>query len=289
MIITDIESIDGCVRQDPAFRHHPPLSRVRAIVPAIERQVARRYPDYQVRWRVTALSSPEVGSIGFVYQNENLLEITRELRRLRYQVLMVDRTKDAADDAITQLGEGLLYNRRISHCILVTQDSGPPFVSFIEAIKARVRIHLLGYDYIPDSFLAKEEFPYSLLKEDISELLEETPLQTLTVQPVRPPNVRENVRKFLTDPRSVENTQHHAWIGQAITCLQEIAQDEWETRFRDLVRSIRSRWRGPSPPEQTLTDIIGVLGNKFFFKRTLFVYKKYEMELFLTTHGDTFR
>ncbi|GEM_PF-5569796 len=291
MILTDLENFMGCVGQDPALRHFPSLSIVKAIVSAIEHAVTRQYPNYQPRWRLTALSSPEPGSPGFVYENENILAMTRELHQMKYQALMVGRTKDAADDAITALGEGLLYNRRIGRCILATQDSGLPFISFINTIKTRIRIHLIGYDYIPDSFLTEEKFPYSLLKEDITEILEKVPLQTPTVQLVRPPNVREDVRKFLTDPGSLENTRHHAWIAQAITCLRDIAQDEceWETRFRDLVRGIRSRWRGPSPPEQTLADIIGVLGNKFFFKRTMFVYRKDEMELFLTTHGDTFR
>lgn len=288
MILADLENLMGCVRQDTAFRHYPALSVVKAIVSAIERTVTRQYPGYQAKWRVTALSSPEPGSTGFEQENEDILAMTRELHRLKYQVLMVDRTKNAADHAITELGMGLLYNRRIGRCILATQDSGLLFVSFIKAVKTRIRMHLVGYDYIPESFLTEENSSSSLLRGDIAEILEQMPAQMPNALPARPRNARENTRAFLNDPRSVKNTGHHAWIAQTLACLKYIARDDWEVTFRDLVRGIRSRWRGPSPPDQTLSDILSVLGDKFFFRRTMFIYRPDEMDLFLTTHGSRF-
>lgn len=288
MILADIENLIGCAGQDPAFRHYPPLSLTKAIVTAIERIVARQYPKYQSRWRVTALSSPEPGSAGFERESRIILEMTQELRRSKYQVLMVGRAKDAADDAITQLGEGLLYNRRIAHCILATQDGGAPFVSFINAVKTRIRIHLVGYDYIPESFLAEENFSYSLIRGEVAEILERMPAQVPTARPVSPRTLRESTRKFLNNPHSIENTEHYAWIAQTLACLKDAAQDGVEVRFRDLIRGVRSRWRGPSPPDQALSDILSVLGDRFFFRRTMFIYRPSEMDLFLTTHGDTF-
>ncbi len=289
MILTDLENLTGCVGQDPAFRDYPPLSRAKAVVCAIEQVVARQYPNYQAQWRVTALSWPKPGSVGFVYENENVLMITGELHRMKYKVLMVDRTEDAADHAITELGEGLLYNRRIGRCTLATQDSGFPFLSFIKRVKTRIRIHLVGYDYVPENFLAEEDFSYSLIRGEVAQILERIPMHTPPARPVRTPNVRESTRKFLNNPRFVQDTRHQAWIAQALACLKDMAQDEWEVRFRDLIRGIRSRWQGPSPPNQALSDILGVLGERFFSRRTFLIYRPDQMELFLTTHGDTFR
>ena len=289
LAVVDLENFIGCIGTDPALQQYPSHIAVRATTSAIRQVASRQYPDCTIEWLITAFSLPDPQSDGYQREINQITLATLEANRLGFQVLSVKRDENSADCAITQLGSALLFDRRIKICMLATQDSGGPFVSFINTVSQRTQMHLLGYDYIPQSFPPESMISSSLLKGSITEIIRQ-------MQPNRATNphhrtatsIRESTYRFLNNPDFVTDPLYRAWIIQAIACVRAVAQDIQEETFTfsHLVRGVRSRWRGPFPPDKEFGDILNTIKDKFFSQRHILIYRPGEMILFLQKFPD---
>ena len=286
IIVADLENFWGCINADPALTGCSMSLATRASASAIRRQVSHRYPDCQIQWQVSAFSFPEPGSEAYQGQVNQIARAAREANQLGYQVLFVKRGENTADHAITELASALLFDRRIKICILATQDSGANFVSFINTVRQRTEIHLMGYDYIPESFRTGDVMPSSLLKGDITEIVQQIRPRVQASHPRSADTLQQSTRKFLSSPDSLNNSTHRAWITQAVSGIRSAAAEKPEGTFRELVTGVRSRWQGQLPPDKELGDRLNVLADRFFSRRHILVYQPGSMLLFLERHPN---
>lgn len=307
MILTDFENWLGHANEDPILKQYPPASIITATASATEHEVRARYPDHEITRRFTAFSSPKLAGAN-PQEMRAIEEAAEAARQCRYQVETVDRAPDAADYAITQRGIDTSYNRRFGLLVIATQDGGPPWVALLAQMRTRTKVHLIGFDRIPPSFGGEEMLPFTSLKERVFAILTQTPppvsldrriSQSDDVRANAPPRTttaydpsktaRESTHAFLANPDSVADTRHRAWITHALAYTKEMAGQNWEGTQLQLVRAIRSRWRGPAPPDEILGTILAVIAQRFFYRRTLLVYKPGEMISFLRRfpHLDT--
>lgn len=303
--VVDFENFVGHVPQ------YPPLSVIRACATVIERIAAEQYPDLEMTWRIAGFSSEESARDE---ESRYITQASRLLDRMGYSVFSVHRRKDAADQKITGHAVALLYDRRIKLCLLATQDSGTPFVEFLNKVKIRTRVHLVGYDYIPNTFRA-EGIPFSLIKEDIMRFLEsfhpgpqraEDPYAPPRLQrseavqaalPIVPPpappllspvcranpptpTVRESALAFLNH-RPIADPQHQKWVEQVFMVIQTAVAEGWQVGFLSLYQKAKWSVSGPSPPDDALKDIVGVMANRFFERRSILIPQKDAMQSFL--------
>lgn len=304
--VVDFENFVGHVPQ------YPPLSVVRACATVIERIATEQYPDLEMAWRIAAFSSEESGQ---AEEARYIIQASRLLDRMGYGVFSVDRRRDAADQKITRHAIALLHDRRIKLCLLATQDSGTPFVEFLNRIKIRTRIHLVGHDYIPNTFGA-EGIPFSLIGEDILRLLEafhpdpcpqraedsyapprlqrsEAVQAAFPVVPPAPlslpsacgadpvaPTVRESALAFLNH-RPVADPQHLQWVEQVFMLIQTAVAARWQVGFLSLYQKAKWSVSGPSPPDDALKDIVDIMANRFFERRSILIPRKDAMQSFL--------
>ena len=286
IIVADLENFCGCINADPALTGCSMSLATRASASAIRRRVSQQYPDCQIQWQVSAFSFPEPGSEAYREQVSQIARAAREANQLGYQVLTVKRGENTADYAITELASALLFDRRIKICILATQDSGADFVSFINTVRQRTEIHLIGYDYIPESFRTEDVMPSSLLKGDITEIVQQMRPRVQASHPRPADTLQQSTRKFLNNPDSLNNSTHRAWIAQAISGIRSATEERPEGTFRELITGVRSRWQGPFPPDRELGDMLNVLIDRFFSRRHILVYQPGTMILFLARHPN---
>lgn len=290
IIAVDIENLEGCAREDPYLRRYPRIPLLHAAISAIECVAREQYPQYEISWRITALSTEASDAAENIIQRMRSIE---ELVRLQYHVETVQRSPNAADIAITTLASALLHDRRIKACVLATQDSGLPFVEFLQTVSRRTHVHLIGLSYVPDTFQAVGPFPCSLIRENIIRLLQQDrdrrvslPCRKTNVpSPAAPPvptaiptahrrlTVRDSARMFLQDERSLTNADHYAWLVQARVCLEKTVQGAWQGTFMQLYRGMKAHWRGPAPPDETLREILRVFEERYFVRTHILVYK----------------
>lgn len=311
--VVDFENFVGQIPQ------YPPLSVVRACATVIERIATEQYPDLEMAWRIAAFSSEESGQ---EEEARYIIQASRLLDRMGYSVFSVHRRRDAADQKITRHAIALLHDRRIKLCLLATQDSGTPFVEFLNRVKIRTRIHLVGHDYIPNTFAA-EGIPFSLIGEDILRLLEafhpgpcpqraegsyapprlqrsEAVQAALPVVPPAPPRlpsacradpvaptIRESALAFLNH-RPVADPQHLKWVEQVFRIIQTTIAEGWQLGFFSLYQKVRWNISRPFPPDDTLRDIVDVMADRFFQRRSILVPKEDAMESFLRKIGQRF-
>lgn len=295
MICTDFENWLGHAKEDPILRRYAPAAIIQATASATEQEVRAYYPDYAITRRITAFAFPKLKGAD---PREVLdIEAAAEAARLcGYVVQIVDRAPDAADKAIVKYATDISFNRRFKLCIIATQDGKPPYADFLAQMKVRVRVHVIGFDRIPPSFGGEDTLPFSSLKERVFAILEQAP-------PVAPPrrsgssrdapkdapppfrhdpvrSIRESAHAFLVNPDSIADPQHYAWIEQALACTVAAVQEQWQGEFLHLVRSVQARWPGRSPPNRELEAILKVVLDRFFFRKSTFVYKPGEMAAF---------
>lgn len=308
--VVDFENFVGQIPQ------YPPLSVIEVCAILIERIGAGQYPELEMTWRIAAFSSDETvrdEEARYVTQASRLLD------RMGYSVLSVYRRKDAADEKITQHAIGLLHDRRIKLCILGTQDSGLPFVEFLRKVRVRTRIHLIGYDYIPDSF-EPAGIPFTLIKEDALRLLraghsapqkrdapvfvprtlphrsetipatlaaiQTAPVHAASLPATSPaaPTARESAIAFLNG-RPIADPRHLRWAEQVFRIIQTAVAEGWQIGFFSLYQKARWNMSRPFPPDNALRDIVEVMTDRFFERRSILVPKKDALQSFLGKLG----
>ena len=297
LIAVDFENLGGCAREDVELRRHSPFSVLKAIASEIEQVVAAQYPQYEIAFKITAFSSAESDPIDAVRYRARAME---ELGRRGYRVEVVTRRPNAADEAITTFATALLYDRAIKACVLATQDSGSDFVEFLQTTSRRTRVHLIGWTYVPDTFQTGGALPYSLIRDRIARTLEDTCPRTVPSYdstgprpanlpppvPIPVHTVRQSTRAFLNNPSSLTNAEHYALIRQALIALQKVAQEKWQGTLPQLCRELKRQWQGPTPPNDALWDILQVIGDQFFYRRSALVYRPEQMSSFLRKYYE---
>ena len=314
MILVDWENLIGCAQKVLGLSRCCPASILRVLAPEIEETTRRQYPELEITWRITAFAFPRSESRREPGETESIEKTAEEARRHNYKVLVVERRDNAADDAITELGLAVLYDRRIKACVLATQDSGTPFVSFLETVKRRTRIHLIGFDYIPESFGAENVFSFSLLRSAVAARMKRTcPVMSVapsalpaapapalytqtSVTPPSPepisqvnlpqdqassPTVRESALSFFRQPSSLTNVEHYQWIVRTLTHASRAMQDGWQGTRSQLFRSVKFHWQGPAPPDKVVQEILDVIQDRFFVRFYRLAYQPERMSAFL--------
>ena len=183
--IVDFENLIACAREILGLWQYCPSFVLKIIDTEIGKIISGQYADCELSWKITAFSSPRADDPRTRLDLERVQKMAEAARQCGYMVLSVDREKDAADFAITELGLGLLSDRDIKAVVFATNDSGisqdpqseTSFASFIRTVSRRARLHLVGFHYIPRSFGGEEEFPFSLLKDAVARRFQEIAAQ----------------------------------------------------------------------------------------------------------------
>lgn len=271
----------------------------------IEQSIRDRYPRCRIEWRITAFSY------------EPSQEMVEVLSAASYTIVRVQSKPDAADEALTNHGRWALFNRRIHLCVLATQDSGALFANFVRDTRKRHIVHCIGVDYVPASFAANEESS-SLIRGDVTRFLRTEPIRPLSrpqrqdvealssavVPPVplplkkhvvptsraaTPLDVLENNAWlfFGADPDKVKDADHRALFAGVLAYVMELAFDGWRGTPLELFKDVRSRWRGPAPPDTaTLQRILRVVESRLFARNYTLTPRIGEMREFLERHPE---
>lgn len=287
ILVFDVENFLYAVRNDDLI--HQEMRRLNtfvlllALIRALEDLIRNKF---FVIGRFAALAFPQTTHPRSDSRRPVLSpeEIQKCLLNHAFSVSLEPHEKNAADNALVQRVAGFIEGQKPHTCIIATGDGRDPFPRFIQDLLARaIAVHVVSYDYTPESVRDNSNVRYSLLAADVRTHLQEFwshPAQKDEKQLPSLVLVRRSVRDYY---RALQNSNvsamqaidptHRLWIIKTLEAIKSLTPigTRWELKFSEIHNAVKSyalQWPDRPPHEELVALLQEMIRSTNLFGRT---------------------